>query len=359
MKKWMAAAAAGLLLWNLWLTVELSNLKNRSPELIINDPDGATIVNNTIEGYTTDITKTAADAMQKMVSVSSVTEQGESICSGVIYMVMGTDTWILTSARSVNPDASVSVRFDNGISCEAEFRGKDDLTDIALYLTHPDFAAEPIQVGSSGNLKQGEYVIALSGRDLHTQSGDVSFGVTAKTAQKYRTKADTGEEWISEAVFPDIAMTSQMEGGALINLSGQLVGMLTNVYGNERNGLAAAAGTGDIIQAADEIRRAGSVERGFLGTVTRDIRELELYQKSAMNLPLDRNTGLVVVEVLEDSPAEAAGLQANDIIESADDVLLSAPDSLRKVLYSRAPGDTIELDVIRGGTETAITVTLK
>lgn len=355
----MAAAAAGLLLWNLWLTAELNNVKHSSPEYMINDPEGVTVVNNTIEGYTTDVTELAQNVMEKMVSVSVITEQGESICSGVVYAVAGTDTWILTSARAADPDAAVYIRFDNGLSCEGELKGADELTDIAMFVTHPDFAAEPIQVGSSGNLKQGEYVLSLSGRNLHTQSGDVSFGVVSKAAQRYRSLSDTGEEWICETVFPDTAMTSQMEGGALVNLSGQLVGMMTGIFGSERNGLAAAVGTGDIIQAADEIRRSGTVERGFLGVITKDLKELELYQKSAMNIPLDLNTGLVIAEVLEGSPAQEAGLQANDIIQSADDVLLSAPDSLRKVLYSHVAGDSITMTVIRGENENTVTVTLK
>ena len=122
---------------------------------------------------------------------------------------------------------------------------------------------------------------------------------------------------------------------------------------------AGAAGTGDIVQAADELRRTGEVNRGYLGIITRDIRELELYQKSAMNIPLDVNTGLVVVEVMDGSPAQEAGLQANDIVQSADDVLLSAPDSLRKVLYSHQAGDSMSLNVIRGESSNAVQVVLK
>lgn len=355
----MAAAAAGLLLWNLWLTAEVNRLGNENRDHIITDPDELTVINNTIEGYTTDVTETAADVMAKLVSLSVITEQGEQIFSGIIYTVMGTDTWILTTSRAAVEDSSVFVRFDNGLSCEGEFRGMDAVTGIAMFVTHPDFAAEPIQVGSSGNLKQGEYVLAMGGRNLHTQSGDFSFGAVSRAAQRYRTDPETGAEWICEAVFSDTAMTSQMEGGALVNLSGQLVGMLTGSYSSERNGLASAVGTADIIQAADEIRRSGEVERGFLGIITKDIKELELYQKSAMNIPLDQNTGLVVVEVIEGSPAQEAGLQANDIIQSADDVLMSAPDSLRKVLYSHVPGETLSLNVIRGDSSLAVQAELK
>ncbi len=355
----MAAAAAGLLIWNVWLTAQINNLRHSSPDYMINNPEDTPVVNHTIEGYTTDVTELCGDAVKKLVSVSSITEQGETIRSGVVYMVMGTDTWILTSAQAAEPNASVYIRFDNGLSCEGELRGTDELTGIALYLTHPDFDVEPIQTGSSANLKQGEYVVALSGRNLHTQSGDAGFGITARSAQKYRSSADSEAEWIVETVFPDIVMTPQMEGGALVNLSGQLVGILTEAYSGERSGLAAAVGTGDIIQAADEIRRNGSVERGYLGVITKDVKELELYQKSAMSIPLDQNTGLVIVEVMEGSPAQEAGLQANDFIQIADDVLLSSQDSLRKVLYSHKPGDVIELSMIRGETENAVTVTLK
>ena len=93
--------------------------------------------------------------------------------------------------------------------------------------------------------------------------------------------------------------------------------------------------------------------------ITRDLKDLELYQKSAMNLPLDQNSGLVIMEVIEGSPAQEAGLQANDILVSADEVLLSAEDSLRKVLYSHESGDVINLSVIHGGASNALSVELK
>lgn len=65
----MAAAAVGLLIWNLWLTIELDHLHRETPEYLINDPDEITVVNNTIEGYTTDVTETAEDVMGKLVSL--------------------------------------------------------------------------------------------------------------------------------------------------------------------------------------------------------------------------------------------------------------------------------------------------
>ncbi len=355
----MAAAAALFLIWNIWLTVRISQPRQENQDFPASDPEGVTVVNNTIEGYTTDLTETAANTMPKLVSVSVVEEQSEMIYSGVIYTVMGTDTWILTTSKAAGKDGTVYVRFDNGLTCEGELHGSDPLNGLALIVTHPEFAAEPIEIGSSSALKQGEYVLAMGGRNLHTQTGDISFGIASDCGQRYRTETEGGTEWITETIFTDAVVTPQMEGGVLVNLSGQLVGILSGSASGEHAGLYAATGTSDIVQAAEQMRRSGAAERGYMGVVTKDIKELELYQKSAMNLQLDLNSGLVIMEVIEGSPAQEAGLQANDVLQSADDVLLSTTDSLRKILYSHKPEDTLNFSVIRGGTTDTVPVILR
>ena len=354
----MAAAAALLLVWNICLTVGLNRLRTETRSERSNTAgDDVTFINHTVEGYTTDVTEVAQDVMQALVTVNVISEQSESIFSGVVYSVMGTDTWILTSAKAVSDTATVYVRFDNGLSYEAELRGYDDLSDIALYLTHPEFDVQPIAIGSSAVLKQGEYVLAMGGRNLHTQSGDASFGVVSRAGQRLRSGSDS--EWIMETVTSDTAMSPQMEGGVLVNMSGQLVGLLTAIGNQDHSDMTVSVGTSDIVQVADQLRRSGEVIRGYLGVITKDIKELELYQKSAMNSPLDQNSGLVIMGVIDGSPAQEAGLQANDILQSADEVLLSSVDSLPKVLYSHKPEDVIRLSVIRGGTTNPMTVTLR
>ncbi len=354
----MAAAGVILLIWMVWLTVSLSEMKQKPQASSVQDPSETAYVSNTIQGYTTDLTETAEKVMSKLVTVSVVSEQSEQTYSGVIYSVMGTDTWILTTAKAAAEEAELFVRFDNGLTTAAQLQGSDALTDICLLKTHPDFPAEPVEAGSSAALKHAEYIIAMGGRNLHTQSGDCSFGIVSRAGQKYRSLAEAEQEWIVEFVSTDAVVSPVMDGGILVNLSGQMVGMLSGNV-SEKNGMAAAVGMSELSLACDEIRRSQEVTRGYLGVITKDVRELELYQKSAMNLPLDLNYGLVVMEVLDRSPAQEAGIQPNDVIQSADDVLMSAPDALRKVLYSHEGGDLIELDVIRGDMTAQMTVTLR
>ena len=355
----MAAVAAGFLLWNVWLTLRLYDQRPaETAELRNEGPEDVTVTTHTIEGYITDITETVAEERHKTVTISTVNEQEERIFSGVIYSVMGTDVWILSSSSATQGEGELYVvRFDNGLSYEAELRGTDELLGIALFLTHPEFDVEAIDMGSSLSLAQGEYAIALGGRNLHTGIGETSFGVVSMSGQKYVSGEE--QEWIREEIHTDLRISSEMEGGPLLNLSGQMIGLLYAETEDGERQLNRAAGISEVLIAAEQLRRNGEVNRGYLGVITRDLKDLELYQKSAMNLPLDQNSGLVIMEVIVGSPAQEAGLQANDILVSADEVLLSAEDSLRKVLYSHESGDVINLSVIHGGASNALSVELK
>ena len=142
----------------IWLTVSLLNLEKKEPPVPAPFPEeseGTGVVHNTIVGYTTDITKVVANARQHVVSVTGLTEDREVIASGVIYAVNGNDVWILSSSEVLREDAAYVVRFDNGITVDAELKGSDPLTDIAMFLTHPDFEVRAIELGTAASLSQG------------------------------------------------------------------------------------------------------------------------------------------------------------------------------------------------------------
>ncbi len=316
------------------------------------------ILNNVVEGYTTDITETAAQVMPKLVTITAVNDQSEHVMSGVIYASMGTDTWILTASRWVSENEEFTVQFDNGLICPGELYGKDDLTDVSLILTHPDFETEPIRLGASNALKQGEYIIALGGRDLHTQTGEVSFGVVSKPGQYYVGSLDDENEWITEGLLTDISLTENLIGGPVVNLSGQMIGILTTALSDGRNA-ATAIGINEVVLAAEQIRTHQEITRGYLGIIGANVRDLELYQKSAMNIPLEVTSGVIVAEVIEGSPAEAAGIQPNDVITTFNDNTLNSLDALQRQLYLETPGSAVSLTVVRSGNTSSMTVTLR
>lgn len=353
----MWAALAALLAWNIWLTWSLESLRSAQPHA--EEGGEPEIIDTKIEGFTTDITETAAKAMSKVVSVSAVTGTSEHIESGVVYAVIGTDCWIITSARVINGDAEYVVRFDNGLSTPSELYGFDELTDIAVLLCKPEFDVSPMEIGASGILKQGEYAITLGGRNLHTQTGDVGFGVISRPGEAYKVSDDGDREWITQVILTDMPLTDHNCGGALINLAGQAIGILSNEFTESRSGTSTAVSMSEAALVADEIRTKGEVNRGYLGVISRNVSDLELYQKSAMNINLDVTSGVVAVEVVENSPAQEAGLQANDVITKVNDATLANADSLRRILYTHVPGDMLSLEVHRAGSVEIISVTLR
>ena len=348
-----------LLAWNLFLTVSYSNLKAKvenGSAAVSSDENG--VINNTVEGYTTDITETTAQVIPKLVTITAANDQSEHMISGVIYASMGTDTWILTASRWITPGETFTVQFDNGLSCPGELYGKDEVTDVSLILTHPDFETEPIHLGASTAIKQGEYVIALGGRNLHTQTGEVSFGVVSRPGQYYVGSLSDENEWITEGLLTDINLTENLIGGPIVNLSGQMIGILTTALADGRN-TATAIGINEVVLAAEQIRTNKEITRGYLGIIGVNVRDLELYQKSAMNIPLDVTSGIVVAEVIEGSPAETAGIQPNDVITSFDDSTVSSLETLQRQLYLETPGSAVSVNIVRSGNSSPLTVILR
>ena len=361
MKKWWAAAAVLLLGWMIWLTVSLVSLQNKEPVSVPfpEESEESGVIHNTIVGYTTDITKVVADVRPHVVSVTGVTEDRELISSGVIYAVSGNDTWIVSACDVLREDIPYVVRFDNGLTVEAELKGADPLTDTALFLCHPDFDVKPIELGSTRDLTQGEYVVVLGARNLHTQSGETGFGIVSLPGMFYRHNEALEKDWITETVLTDIPLLEETSGGPLINLSGQMVGMMSSSYSTNYRGVSMAVGMSDVIPVVEELRKSGEVSRGYLGIVTRDIKDLELYQKSAMNISLDITSGVVVTEVIEGSPAQENGIQPNDVILMADDMEIPTGEALRKYLYEKNAGEPAVLSVQRQGTISAVTAELR
>ena len=355
----MAAAAAALFLWNLILTIRFEDLRHSiGTEQDVLVGDDSSVIEQTVEGYTTDITETAETVMPALVCISVLNESSEHIISGVVYASIGADTWILTASRWISEDAEYIVRFDSGLSCTGELYGMDPLTDIALIRTHPEFETESIRLGASNALKQGEYVIAMGGRNLHTQAGEVSFGVVSKPGQYYVSSSADNAEWITEGILTDISLSDNLSGGPIVNLSGQMIVILSPALADGRSS-AVAVGINEAVLIAEQIRNNQELSRGYIGIVGQDVKNLELYQKSAMNIPLDINSGVVIAEVADGSPAQEAGLQPNDVITEIGDNALNGVDALRRQQYTRSPGETLELTVVRGGNTLSVTVLLR
>lgn len=367
MKKWILAAAAALLIWNIYLTVSIRNLSEKShsasPEAT-SDSHGASVVyNTTIEGYTTDLTETAASVQPMIVQITVRSEDSEAsdrVSSGVIYSSSDDECWILTTAENIADGNTYFITFDSGITIQADSAVSDSSADIALLLCHPSFPTTPIEIGDSSAVKEGEYVIAVGSHPIENQSGSVSFGVVSLPGQVFRAGTEERQPWITEVFTTDAEVSRTGSGGPLINLSGQLIGMVSSsMTSANSSGFSTAITSSEILSSAKELQKEGSVTRGYLGAAAADVGNLALYQKSAWNLSLDLVDGVLVTVVEPGSPAEEAGIQTGDVIMSINETAIHSADDLKEVLYNSAPGDTVTVSLSRQSAAITTTATLQ
>lgn len=323
-----------------------------------------TIVNNTINGYTTDITETAAKVQPAIVIVRVYQEGAEiSAISGVVYSYTDKTAYIVTNASITNGESELEVQFDNGEQMKAEICGTDSLNDIALLKVKPEFDVAPIELGDSDAATHGEYAIAIGGRSNDTQNSAISFGVISAPGQIVRTQ--TSEEitvnWVSSIVASDIAVNSSNTGGALVNLNGELIGLLSRSISASSSvaGVSGSLAVNEIKIIAEQLKNSTTVSRGYLGAIGTSIEDLTVYQKSSRSIPLDTASGVLVTYAEADSPAAMAGIAAGDVILQIQDFKIADTQSLREALYSLPAGTAAGVTILRNGEQTSVSVTLQ
>ncbi|MCK7544433.1 DegQ family serine endoprotease [Marinobacter bryozoorum] len=259
--------------------------------------------------------------------------------------IVSEDGYVLTNNHVIEGADEVMVRLNDRRELQAKVVGTDPRSDMAVLKIDDDEPLPVVRIGRSSTLKPGQWVFAIGspfGFDYTVTSGIVSA---------------TGRSLPSENYVPfiqtDVAINPGNSGGPLFNLDGEVVGINSQIYTRSGGfmGVSFAIPIDDAMNVFRQLRDEGSVARGWLGVLIQEVnRDL------AESFGLSRPRGALVAEVMPDSPAAKAGLQAGDIVLAyeGEDIERSA-DLPPKV--GRTPvGDEAELTVLREGRERTIGV---
>lgn len=342
-KRWILAAFLVLLAWNITLTVVI--IRQHS------DSEKMTVQKNTVNGYTTDVTETAANTRSSLVTVHA----DSSSVSGVIFASEKDTVYVFTSADALKSDDHITVEFASGAEKEGKLVGRDEDTGLALVSCNPGFETKAPLQGDSDIVSQGEYVIAMGGIRDDSGTAMISFGVSGVNGMK---KMKASSDWLTDCFETDIRVTSENEGGALLNLGGELVGMLCPVPYDGQSDMGYAVGINEMKLVYRELKNDGKVTRGTLGTAVRSISEMETYEKNEAGLKLSDDSGVLVTDILPGSAAYDV-LKKGDVITQVDSTVIADTDSLRQVLYAHAPDDSVQVTYVRDGQSETGEVTLQ
>lgn len=274
-------------------------------------------------------------------------QPSEGLGSGFI---ISEDGYILTNNHVVNGADKVSVRTTEGDIFEAEIIGTDPGTDIAVLKV--DAKKLPVvEFGDSDDLKVGEWVLAIG------SPFNFEYSVTAGIVSA-KGRALGGSDRYVPFIQTDVAINPGNSGGPLFNLDGEVVGINSQIYTRSGGfmGVSFAIPINIAMKVAKQLQETGEVQRGWLGVEMYPPfnEDLEL----ARSMGLERADGALIARVFPDSPAEKAGLKADDILIEIDGHAVRRYADVPPLIGAFSPGDKVELTVIRAGKEKDLKVVI-
>ena len=276
--------------------------------------------------------------------------RGNSLGSGVII-----DTekgYIVTNNHVIEDADEIKVVMFDKRELEAEVVATDPPSDLAVLKVKSD-KLTTIELGDSDELSVGEWVIAIgSPFGLHLNH-TVTAGIVSAVGRSSVMSRNSFEDFIQH----DAAINPGNSGGALFNLDGKLVGINTAIatdgYSRANAGVGFAIPINMVKRVMDDLISDGKVTRGWLGVSIQDIDE-----GMAKALKLKNRNGAIISQVIRNSPAEDAGVEAQDVIVKVNGKKVTDSSNLKNLISTGRPDDKTKLTVIRDGDEKNITVTL-
>lgn len=308
------------------------------------------------------VTAAAAKISPSVVTITVRSAGGTSIGSGV---VLDTDGHILTNDHVVssgtgssNPTraggsaSNITVTFEDGSTAQASVVGTSANNDLAVIKVSGAKASllKPATFAKSSSVVVGQSVVAV-GAPLGL-SETVTSGIVSATARPVRS--GTSGEAVYQAVQTDTAINPGNSGGPLVNLNGQVIGINAAGASLSDSGESGSIGLGFAIPSDVAVRIANDlIQNGSAADASLGVR-LQAGD-SATDTTSD---GVSLAGVTDGGPAQAAGLQAGDVVTRVDDVNTTTADGLIAAIRFHAPGSTVTIHYLRDGQEHTAQVTL-
>lgn len=345
---------------NIYLFDAVSRLNQNSSK------DGTVVSNSKIEtinyNIETDTTETIEKVNESVVGVAVYSnKQLTSSGSGVVYEVDGNTNYIITNHHVISDAKEIQVVFSNTESITAELVGSDQYSDIAVLKVTTDFETKAIEIGDSDLLKTGEPVLAI-GSPLGIEfAGTVTQGIVSATNRTISVdlNSDSADDWDMNVIQTDAAINPGNSGGAFVNAAGELVGITSMKFTDTSvEGMGFALPINDVMKDVAEIRSSGKVSRPVIGISGVSLSNFSGYEKRYYQINTSLEDGIYVAKVQENGPAGKAGIKVGDIIVKLEDKEITTYKSFLTELYSKKPGDVVNIVINRDGKEEKIVVTL-
>lgn len=249
--------------------------------------------------------------------------------------IVSDDGYIITNNHVIDKASKIIVTLNDGKELVGEVIGTDERTDLALIKVEAD-DLKPLKIGGSDDLKKGQWVLAIGspfGLDSTVTAGIVS-----------AINRDTGD--YLPFIQTDVAVNPGNSGGPLIDLSGEVVGVNSQIISRSGGfmGISLSIPINEAMKVVEQLKETGKVVRGRIGVTISEVQE-----DVADALGLDGAEGALVSNVELDSPAQKAGIRAGDVIIKFDGKDIKKWSDLPRMVGQTRPNTESSIEVWRRG----------
>ena len=342
-----------------WVAVTLYNKSDAGAGQMVNS-DGTTVVTLEEEAITNVAAKVSSSVVSIVTTTSARSMWGYSSQGAGTGVIVSKDGYIMTNNHVIDGANKVSVVASDGTEYDdVKIIGSDPLNDIAFIKIEGVSDLVPAELGDSGKLRIGQRVVAI-GNALGQFDNTVTSGIVSAMGRPLVASSSdgSGSESLTDLIQTDAAINSGNSGGPLVDLAGRVIGINTAVA-TDANGIGFAIPINATRGVLAEVLENGKVSRAYLGVRYLDITASlaaseDLASKKGAYVSADGSTGAVI----NNGPADKAGIKTEDIILKVDDNVIGTDGSMSSIIGQYRPGDKVTLTVLRDGKEVKLTAEL-
>lgn len=292
---------------------------------------------------TTGLSQSIIDAEKVYPKVSQATvriSNGErTIGSGFIF---DSESHVLTANHVVESLSKIYVILPDGRISIATSTGSDLISDVAVLKLEEKPAVEPLTLADSSQVRIGEPVAAV-GSPLDIAE-TLNTGIISQINRYAEINYNSGTRWVANLIQFDAAVNAGNSGCPLVNAKGEVIGMvIARIEPTEGEGIYYAVSSNKIKRVAASLIDKGSFDYPWLG-----VGIVDLTPQMAQERALETANGALVQNVFSDSPAEATGIEVDDIIVAIDGMMVRDTAAFTSYLGEyKSPGETATLTIIR------------
>lgn len=294
------------------------------------------------------LSRQMAEAVERVSpSIVAVDARPRVRTSGVIWR----EGVVVSTNHTVRRDEEITVTLHDGRQVKATLAGRDAGTDLAVLRVEGDgehAANTTAQTADSSTIKVGNLVLAV-GRAHPERGVSASFGIISTLGDEWRTWRG-GE--IDRLIRLDLAIYLGFSGGALVDAEGRVVGINTSALARGA-GVTVPASTVD--RVVDQILTHGRIARPYLGV---GMHPVALPDKLRDKFQLTQATGLMMLSVEAEAPADKAGITIGDILLALEDTPVADTDDVQAMLGGKKVGVIVKARILRGGEVKEVEITL-